>query len=249
MKYQINIPDPCSEDWNKMSPSEQGRFCASCQEEVIDFTKKSDAELLEFILSGSKSCGRYRKTQLEITYSVPEQPKIWQRYLRYGMAIGLGLLSTLGYSQAPKEPIVIQQDLHQKDKQSVDNQLDTVPSILISGVVVDSSGNPLAFASITYSVDGSIQGGETTDLDGRFSMNVELDSNGTASLECSSLGYETVQVVLSESAAELKIILNNGLIDIQGCITGRRVSPILSPKGEENKTIFYNRRGRFSRGK
>ncbi|MFY7839164.1 MAG: hypothetical protein ACOVP7_02760, partial [Lacibacter sp.] len=46
--FQINIAEPCHENWNKMSPVEQGRFCGSCQKNVIDFTTKSDEEIITF---------------------------------------------------------------------------------------------------------------------------------------------------------------------------------------------------------
>ena len=44
-KFQLQIPEPCHESWEKMNPVEQGRFCNSCQKAVIDFTGMSDAQL------------------------------------------------------------------------------------------------------------------------------------------------------------------------------------------------------------
>ncbi len=64
MKYSIHIPETCGESWEKMTSSKQGKFCQVCEKEVIDFTKTTDAELLEKIKSGQKICGRFKQSQL-----------------------------------------------------------------------------------------------------------------------------------------------------------------------------------------
>ena len=38
-KYQIVTP--CTERWENMAPSKNGRFCDLCQKEVIDLTGKN----------------------------------------------------------------------------------------------------------------------------------------------------------------------------------------------------------------
>jgi len=38
----LYIPTPCHEDWNKMTPNQQGKFCASCCKQVVDFSLMSD---------------------------------------------------------------------------------------------------------------------------------------------------------------------------------------------------------------
>ena len=43
--YTFNIPSPCHEKWNNMEERPDGRFCHSCQKEVVDFSNKSDREL------------------------------------------------------------------------------------------------------------------------------------------------------------------------------------------------------------
>ena len=64
MNIQIN--DPCHEDWQKMTPNQQGAFCQVCQKDVIDFSKKSIAEIKSFFAEKAegKICGRFEKKQL-----------------------------------------------------------------------------------------------------------------------------------------------------------------------------------------
>lgn len=62
----ITIPKPCHEDWEKMSPKEQGRHCEVCKKVVIDFSDKTEEEIYRFFRAGSgkKVCGNFRTDQL-----------------------------------------------------------------------------------------------------------------------------------------------------------------------------------------
>ncbi|MFT5779486.1 MAG: hypothetical protein ACI837_002445, partial [Crocinitomicaceae bacterium] len=44
MNKNIKIKEPCSEDFAKMTPTQQGAFCDKCAMEVYDFTNKSTQE-------------------------------------------------------------------------------------------------------------------------------------------------------------------------------------------------------------
>lgn len=82
--FKIHIPDPCFEDWDKMTPNEQGAFCKVCSKTVVDFSKKSEEEIQMYISANwdKKICGRFNVSQLEQeTVEVPklkiniEEPK------------------------------------------------------------------------------------------------------------------------------------------------------------------------------
>lgn len=73
-KYKIRIPEPCSEDWNKMTPDENGKFCSVCVKSVVDFTNKSKREIEEYLLKNReiKICGRFKKSQIDsLTIHIP----------------------------------------------------------------------------------------------------------------------------------------------------------------------------------
>jgi hypothetical protein len=59
---QLRIEKPCHESWRKMAKKDDGRFCLSCQKTVVDFTSKSEKEILEFLKTknGEEVCGRCR---------------------------------------------------------------------------------------------------------------------------------------------------------------------------------------------
>ncbi|MDG1333525.1 MAG: T9SS type A sorting domain-containing protein [Crocinitomicaceae bacterium] len=63
----IDIPEPCSENWNEMSPTEKGAFCQKCAIDVYDFTNKSGDEIRDILTLniGGRVCGRIEPKQLE----------------------------------------------------------------------------------------------------------------------------------------------------------------------------------------
>jgi hypothetical protein len=71
----VGIQHACSEDWNKMTPTEKGAFCQKCAKQVYDFTNKSTHEikftLLE--LKGQEICGRMTLNQERILNAEFEQ--------------------------------------------------------------------------------------------------------------------------------------------------------------------------------
>jgi len=87
-----NIPNPCTEDWNKMTPEDKGRHCTVCEKTVIDFTNKIDETIVKLHEIEGEICGRYKKKQLnrELSYSRKEK----NSYLTY-LATGLFTLFSI----------------------------------------------------------------------------------------------------------------------------------------------------------
>ncbi len=88
---QITIPEPCHEDWNRMTVTDQGRFCANCQKCVVDLTAYSDAQLYEFLTKNKdkKVCGRMYDNQLNRHISLPAQPctKLYNLYIGFSLFV------------------------------------------------------------------------------------------------------------------------------------------------------------------
>ena len=63
---EISIKKPCHENWDAMTPNEQGAFCGKCVKTVIDFSSKSIEDIKVFfaVKHPEKVCGRFEKTQL-----------------------------------------------------------------------------------------------------------------------------------------------------------------------------------------
>ena len=99
-KIQLTIADPCHESWDQMTAAEQGRFCASCQKQVVDFSSMSDSQLAAFFKrpGGDSVCGRFFQDQLDRDIEIPKKRIPWVKYFCQ-FALPAFLLSTKATAQ------------------------------------------------------------------------------------------------------------------------------------------------------
>jgi len=64
---KISINEPCHENWEAMTPNQQGAFCGSCQKNVVDFSKMSLEGIKNFFKKPQEGrvCGRFEDKQLQ----------------------------------------------------------------------------------------------------------------------------------------------------------------------------------------
>ncbi len=100
----INIPEPCDADWNKMKIGVRSRFCDLCTKHVVDFTKISKTEILEYFINKDKSertCGHFNQNQLD--FSIADLELIIETAKKKKGNIGFALLAAATLSLASCE--------------------------------------------------------------------------------------------------------------------------------------------------
>lgn len=113
--FSVSIPKPCHEDWNKMTPNEQGAFCKVCSKTVVDFTSKTTNEIKDFFRHhiGQKVCGRFEQHQLKpAPVKVSPQRKQW--FARFAMALYMVFGSLLFTSCGPGDERVGKVNTHDR---------------------------------------------------------------------------------------------------------------------------------------
>jgi hypothetical protein len=93
-QLELTIPTPCHENWDKMTKSEKGRFCGSCQKQVVDFTNMTESQLIAFFRKESTSsvCGRFNGEQLDRAMDIPKKRIPWVKYFfQFTLPLFLGL--------------------------------------------------------------------------------------------------------------------------------------------------------------
>lgn len=183
---QISILTPCHEDWNKMTPAEQGRFCDSCQKCVIDFTAYTDRQLHDFFNehSGERICGKYNATQLNRAIYAParKQPSFY----KYVAGIGLSLiLSQLPDQQAfAKAPYVYVSPEPQKDGNKT--------TYTLNGTVRGSSFEFVADAAVTAWLNNEAIATTFTDSKGNYVL--ELPKKGSYTIKCTAFQHQDTSI-------------------------------------------------------
>jgi hypothetical protein len=151
---QLSIPKPCHQNWDKMTPTEQGRFCNACAKQVVDFTTMSDGEVLNFFLKNKDEnvCGRTLPHQLDRVIEEPKpivQSKLW--YWKYAAAAGLLLMVKQGVGQS-MEQLLYKAQFNSIETYSPKIVVKQYPFFkgdnAIRGYVKDEKGMPIPFAKI-----------------------------------------------------------------------------------------------------
>ena len=213
-KLQLTIPTPCHENWDNMTPVQQGKFCGSCQKQVIDFSNMSDRQVAEFfkkpILSLSKGgsvCGRFMTDQLERDIEIPRKRIPWLKYF-FQFVIPAFLVSIRASAEKTQGQIRVKTATTDTTKlplrmtlgklsrpvcnRPVLGDIAYIPEKLtkLSGniqlVVVNEKGEPIPYASVETGVIGK---GGAADKNGLFNLDKSI-LNINAQLFVSSVGYE-----------------------------------------------------------
>lgn len=100
-----SIKNPCPEKWENMNSEEQGRFCGKCATIVIDFTKKTTQEIIDFLTArkGEDICGKLRAPKLQpIAIPVSKRTRLFS--VAALLAFGSMLFTACGPSEE-EQPI------------------------------------------------------------------------------------------------------------------------------------------------
>ena len=179
----LRLDNPCRENWDKMTPSEQGRFCDLCSKDVIDFTELSPLEIAETLKNTKgRICARIRENQLNMPLAIlKEKPKYQIPYAN--VATGLMLVSALTLGpETLANPIRIQTEFvptagakaHKEDV-VLTNQLEKRAEkkhTIFKGVVTTLyNDKPIAKAKVTFVTIKKVFTTLTAE-DGTFSLEI-----------------------------------------------------------------------------
>lgn len=230
-KYlQLQVPQGCNEDWNAMLPDKNGKFCLSCQKQVIDFTKMSDRELVAFFKKRKQNtCGRFSAEQLNRDIHIPSKRILWLRYF-FQFTLPAFLLSlkasgqTIGKSKPSIEiaPVTKGEIMPVIIKEALVN-----PMSQIQGTIRDENGEPLSGSSI------SIKGtniATVADSAGNFNV-TEVQLPVTLVVNC--IGFESVEKVINSNKEAVGIELSMAMTHTSGLV--EIVAGNVAPKQKQRK--------------
>ena len=208
-KIQLSIPAPCREDWSAMTPSEKGRFCASCNKTVVDFTTMSDRQLAAFFRQRQvHTCGRFHRDQLDRPIEIPKKPLPWIRYF-FGMALPAFLISLKTGAQhrySTHDQIV---SLHSITDKNDFLKTKTADTTTIKGKVQNLVGIGIPYASVVWKGTSS---GVVCDENGTFIID-RISQNDSVLVVSATFYVHT----------EYKVQSGDAVITLEGALTGEVV--------------------------
>ncbi|TDD99096.1 carboxypeptidase-like regulatory domain-containing protein [Flavobacterium sandaracinum] len=211
-KYTIQIPNPCTENWNTMTPTERGKFCSNCKKEVINYQYYSNNQLFKSLNNDEKICGRFSPYQINIELKATKTNPLYQ----LGLFLGFSslLLSTPVYSQNGKSKMEIvesKSDDELKQKSS-DEFVEFYGKII--GKATTGNENSYSIQGVNI-VQKSTKNSVQSNFDGDFKIKIPLeDFRDEVTLVFNYIGMETKEVKLSTTKNHLKIemIVSNVLM-------------------------------------
>lgn len=217
-KLQLSIPEPCHQDWNDMSPNEQGRFCGSCAKTVIDFSAMTDTQLILYFenLKNENVCGRVYPDQLNRSISTMQAPRkkiiwYWQYLIAFFMMFGKGqqakaqgkiVLPTTQQPDTTKEtPETVHIIMGGMRRRPLPPKTKAIAATLPQYFITDEKQQPIAGASVQLLPQGTWL---VSDSNGRINLGL---NHTIKSLRISSIGFE-------EKTIALKQIPENNIIQL-----------------------------------
>jgi len=228
--FTLAIPTPCHEKWDQFTPTQKGRFCGSCQKEVIDFTTWSEEQIKEYFATRPAStCGRFAPYQLT-TYKtwIPTNSK---QQSRWAAALAFILLLVSRPTEAQTTRTRVDQEQVDKISNLPSGRTDSIKHITIRGVVSAAEDTEL-LPGVSVLRKGTKQG-VITDAEGKFEMVID-QPRSVEKLVISFIGLTTVEyeVVSDSTWKEVKIQMNYDVTQLGGITVGGVVATRwYSPRG------------------
>ncbi len=207
----LRIASPCSASWAAMTPAGPARHCAACQKTVVDFTQKTDAEILAALRhAAGTTCGRLRPDQLARPLVAPKAAPRWRTWLGAALAVGSTVNTSKAISQGETSLSVFASPFMAShviiSKQTAPLATTFNKALFLSGTVVDAStGEHLP--GVLIRIKGNQQE-VATDANGNFSLPLGTDSK-RITLVAAYVGYETAvkTIKLKPSTEPLRLRL------------------------------------------
>ncbi|MDM1043293.1 carboxypeptidase-like regulatory domain-containing protein [Myroides sp. 1354] len=210
-KYIIQIPKPCSEDWNQMTPLEKGRFCVSCEKEIYDFSTYTKQEFINRIKKGDKLCGRIPVKFLNTELNDDLYETKGFRFNGLVATFVNLLILTAATTVQAQEKRTTEQLSFRMDQSKNENESILSQERVLKGVVVDEEKNALPGAVVAiFDTEYKVE----TDVFGKFEFVIPEDSGKQLDLSVSFIGLDTQIITVTDFETVLEIVMVEEVIVI-----------------------------------
>ncbi len=189
-----------------MTPAAAGRHCAACQKTVIDFTQKTDAEILATLRrAAGETCGRLRADQVGRPLVIPTAAPRWRSWLGAALALAGILAAGRVAAQARANYYAGPQPLPNATGSAALKPTSPAPTepaepptaagglVMLRGTVSDAS-TPTGLPGVTVRLQGTDIG---TSTDGAGNFSLAVPTGQPARLSFSFVGYAQRELLVA----------------------------------------------------
>jgi hypothetical protein len=249
-KIQLSIAEPCHENWENMSPVDKGKFCGSCQKQVVDFSNMSDRQVAEFfkkpflsLSKGGSVCGRFMTDQLEREIEIPKKRIPWVKYF-FQIALPAFFISKASAQNIKMGKMIAKPVTKDTTRTSINNDFRTLGLVATNTCI-----KPIKSDTLVESIKGEIAivetkpvTGKVVDEDGQPVINANITIKGTKTsvvakedgtfsilpvsnwsrivLIVSSVGFESKETLVDRSNYQDDKIISIGIIPVEYVLMG-----------------------------
>ena len=226
---QLHIPEPCHEDWNKMTPVEKGRFCVGCQKQVVDFTGMSDEQLVAFFRKRTNNvCGRFFYDQLNRNIEIPGKRIHWVKYF-FQLALPALFVTSKGYAQGSVKKLEMNTISNAREKNHR-GQFSPKTVLLenykvIQGLVVDEANGSIPYATVLIKGTASLTFADST---GHFEL-IYRGEHDQLVLASSRINFKETEVVIDVRKSEqlITIVMHENIQTLEEVIVESKIQGTL----------------------
>jgi hypothetical protein len=219
IKKPIIIPEPCHQNWDAMTPNEQGRHCTSCVNTVVDVTCMTDDEIWK----------KHKQNNNNLCVRIPSHRVSFAPKNGFHQLKVAAIAALIGFWLSVKQAVFAQSDSTSSNKNKVPRDSNQVIlKIVINGIVSDSIDrmNALAFCNISVLQNDKVIGGGYTDFEGKFTISLSgnFNTNEKLILQCNTVGYKKAKKAFTpKDSLQCDIYMNESHICLhEAVITMRR---------------------------
>ncbi|PZP51165.1 MAG: hypothetical protein DI598_03875 [Pseudopedobacter saltans] len=211
--YNLNIDNPCDQDWNLMTKNDLGGFCSQCSKTVVDFTGLSDKEIIELLNRSSGSlCGRLTSQQMNRPIETQRQYRnsLFKRMIAGMVLFGLTKDSSAKKINTSKEQLVVDNN-HLQKSLNIDAEKSIAEDSLknmLRGIVVDSATQKPISDAVVYINDTKIFA--RTNDSGIFELQIPnkiLSNTFECSISCVGYISKTLNIKRNTLPTEMQLYL------------------------------------------
>jgi len=216
MNFKLQVPNPCSENWNQMQAIPNGKHCESCDKNLVDLRNLNTQQIYDLVNVDSKVCGLLSESQLQNEFNFKEQHSFSKFGLVVSFASLVAFVNPVKSQEITEATTVIKPLTNLPSKLTVSEKINNIESdtVLIKGKVVDVYTNePLPFVKIYIKSNKRI--GAHSDFDGKFTLRIpKVEFDTIVVLLCQYLGYTNVEMVINKDSNSLLFQLdeNSGIL-------------------------------------